>query len=117
MTDWTPSDWIKFLMRDIIVLIFLVIIRNFDVASFFLGLVIGDAILLIASYLVGKIKRMKIKNFIKEWWEIIVGLLSFTIFFLIIYLLMAEIIDVTKGILAFLVLAGWCNIIERKMKD
>ena len=60
---------------------------------------------------------MNIKNFIKERWEIIVGLLSFAIFFLIVYLLMAEIIDVTKGILAFLVLAVWCKIIEGKMKD
>ena len=63
MTGWTPSDWTKFLMRDIIVLIFLVIIRDFDVAPFFLGLVIGDVIVFTAhsciKYLEHQIEKIE----------------------------------------------------------
>ena len=47
MFSWNASDWMKFAIRDIFLTVFIIIIGKWDVLPFFVGVVIGDAILVI----------------------------------------------------------------------
>ena len=62
---------------------------------------------------------MKIKNFIKEWGRVVFNFIWGLLFFAIVYLLMAEKIDVMRGMLAFLLWSFWGNKFNNleKIKD
>ena len=62
---------------------------------------------------------MDIKNFIKEWGEVVLNFIWFLLFFVIIYCLLAEKIDVVRGVLAFLLWSFFGNEFNKfkKIKD
>ena len=58
MGDWLDLDWVKFAIRDAIVLLVCILLKtSAEIISFMIGIVIGDILLLIIHLLIGWLKH------------------------------------------------------------
>ena len=60
MGDWLDLDWVKFVIRDAIVLLVCILLKiSTEVVFFMIGVVIADILLLIGHLLVDWIEGLK----------------------------------------------------------